>query len=116
MDEDRKQLPFAEAEPGATGLELLLPLVLKWGAARKLPLAKTLARVTSDPARILGVPSGRIEPGAPADLVVFDPGQHWRVAGESLRSQGRNTPFLGYELAGRVRATLVAGNIVHEQA
>jgi len=116
VDEDRKQLPFAEAEPGATGLELLLPLVLKWGAARKLPLAKTLARVTSDPARILGVPSGRIEPGAPADLVVFDPGQHWRVAAESLRSQGRNTPFLGYELAGRVRATLVAGNIVHEQA
>jgi dihydroorotase len=116
VDEDRKQMPFAEAEPGATGLELLLPLVLKWGAAKKLPLAKTLARVTSDPARILGVKSGRIDPGAPADLVVFDPGQHWRIAPEALKSQGKNTPFLGYELAGRVRTTIVAGNVVYESA
>jgi dihydroorotase len=114
VDDDQKQLPFAEAEPGATGLELLLPLVLKWGAAMKLPLAKTLARVTSDPARVLGVQSGRIEPGAPADLAVFDPEQHWRVVPDALRSHGRNTPFLGYELAGRVRATLVAGNVVYE--
>ncbi len=114
VDEDQKQMPFAEAEPGATGLELLLPLVLKWGAERKLPLAKTLARVTSDPARILGVQSGRIEPGAPADLVVFDPAQHWRVVPDALKSQGKNTPFLGYELAGRVRSTIVAGSVVYE--
>ena len=116
VDENQKQLPFAEAEPGATGLELLLPLALKWGAARKLPLAKTLARVTSDPARILGVQSGRIEPGAPADLVLFDPAQAWRVVPTALRSQGKNTPFLGYELAGRVRKTIVAGSVVFEQA
>jgi dihydroorotase len=116
VDEDRKQLPFAEADVGATGLELLLPLVLKWGAGRKLPLAKTLARVTSDAARILGAPSGRIEAGAPADLVVFDPAQPWRVTPEALRSQGKNTPFLGYELAGRVRATVVAGQVVYEAA
>ncbi len=116
VDEDQKQMPFAEAEPGATGLELLLPLVLKWGAERKLPLAKTLARVTSDPARILGVQSGRIEPGAPADLVVFDPAQHWRVVPDALKSQGKNTPFLGYELAGRVRSTIVAGKVVYESA
>ena len=116
VDEDQKQMPFAEAEPGATGLELLLPLVLKWGAERKLPLAKTLARVTSDPARILGVQTGRIEPGAPADLAVFDPGQHWRIVPEALKSQGKNTPFLGYELTGRVRTTIVAGNVVYEQA
>ena len=114
VDEDQKQMPFAEAEPGATGLELLLPLTLKWGADRKLPLAKTLARVTCDPARILGVQSGRIDAGARADLVVFDPGQHWRVVPEALKSQGKNTPFLGYELAGRVRATIVAGNVVYE--
>jgi dihydroorotase len=114
VDEDQKQMPFAEAEPGATGLELLLPLALKWGAERKLPLAKTLARVTCDPARILGVQSGRIDAGARADLVVFDPAQHWRVVPEALKSQGKNTPFLGYELAGRVRATIVAGNVVYE--
>ena len=114
VDVDQKQKPFDEAEPGATGLELLLPLALKWGAERKLPLAKTLARVTSDAARILGVQSGRIEAGAPADLVVFDPAQNWRVAPDTLKSQGKNTPFLGYELAGRVRTTIVAGNVVYE--
>ena len=114
VDEDQKQLPFAEAEPGASGLELLLPLTLKWGAARKLPLARTLARVTSDAARVLGVQSGRIEPGAPADLVLFDPQENWRVVPAALKSQGKNTPFIGYELAGRVRATIVAGNVVYE--
>ena len=115
VDEDQKQLPFAEAETGATGLELLLPLVLKWGAEQKLPLARTLARVTSDAARILGVQSGRIEAGAPADLVLFDPEESWRVAPDQLRSQGKNTPFLGYELAGRVRTTIVAGHVVYER-
>jgi len=114
VDEDGKHLPFAEAEPGATGLELLLPLALKWGAAHKLPLAATLARITSDPARILGVASGRIATGAPADLALFDPGAAVRVTAESLKSQGKNTPFLGYELAGRVRCTVVAGNVVYE--
>jgi dihydroorotase len=114
VDEDGKHLPFAEAEPGATGLELLLPLALKWGAAARLPLAATLARITSEPARILGVASGRIAPGAPADLAIFDPQAPLRVSAETLRSQGKNTPFLGYELAGRVRYTVVAGNVVYE--
>ena len=114
VDEDGKQLPFAEAEPGATGLELLLPLTLKWGAAHKLPLAVTLARMTSDPARILGVATGRIVTGAPADLAIFDPGAAVRVTAGSLKSQGKNTPFLGYELAGRVHYTVVAGNVVYE--
>jgi dihydroorotase len=114
VDEDQKLLPFGEAEPGATGLELLLPLTLKWGMERKLPLAQTLARITSDPARILGVASGRIEPGAPGDLVVFDPNAHWRVTPAALKSQGKNSPFLGLELAGQVRATIVAGNLVYE--
>ncbi len=114
VDEDGKHLPFAEAEPGATGLELLLPLTLKWGAAAKLPLAATLARITSDPARILGVASGRLAPGAPGDLAVFDPAATWRVVPEALKSQGKNTPFIGHELAGRVRYTVVAGNVVYE--
>ncbi len=116
VDEDQKQIPFSEAEPGATGLELLLPLTLKWGAQRKLPLVEVLARITSEPARILGVHSGRLQPGTPADVVVFDPEAAWRVSPETLRSQGKNTPYLGYELGGRVRYTLVAGNVVFEQA
>ena len=116
VDEDQKQMPFSEAEPGATGLELLLPLALKWGAQQNLPLATVLARVTSDAARVLGVHSGRLQPGAPADVIVFDPDATWRVSAEALRSQGKNTPYIGYELCGRVRCTLVAGNVVFEQA
>src|SRR5260221_5812730 len=112
VDEDGKHVPFAEAEPGATGLELLLPLTLKWGGARKLPLAKTLARITCEPARVLGVGSGRLAPGAPPDVTLFDPAATVRVAAESLKSQGKNTPFLGYELAGRVRYTILAGDRV----
>jgi dihydroorotase len=114
VDEDGKHLPFSEAEPGATGLELLLPLALKWGAAQKLGLAKTLARITSEPARVLGVASGRIAPGAPADLALFDPAAEFRLTPEALKSQGKNTPFMGYSLAGRVRCTIVAGNVVFE--
>jgi dihydroorotase len=114
VDEDGKHLPFAEAEPGATGLELLLPLALQWGMRRKLPLAQTLARVTSAPARILGVEGGRIAPGAPADLVLFDPEAPFAVTPQSLRSQGKNSPYLGRELVGRVRATIVEGRVVYE--
>jgi dihydroorotase len=114
LDEDGKHLPFAQAEPGATGLELLLPLALKWGAAHGLSLAATLARITCDPARILGVPSGRLAAGAPADLALFDPRAARRIAPETLRSQGKNTPFLGYELPGKVRYTVVAGQVVYE--
>jgi dihydroorotase len=115
VDEDGKHMPFAQAEPGATGLELLLPLALKWGQANGLKLPATLARITSEPARVLGVASGRIAHGAPADLVLFDPAAPFHVVPEMLKSQGKNTPFLGYELAGRVRCTIVAGNVVYEQ-
>jgi len=114
VDDDGKHLPFAEAEPGATGLELLLPLTLKWGEARKLPLAKSLARITCNAAQVLGVASGRLAAGAPADIAIFDPRAALRVVPEMLKSQGKHTPFAGYELAGRVRYTLVAGNLVYE--
>ena len=114
VDEDGKHLPFAQAEPGATGLELLLPLTLKWGQAQRLGLAQTLARITSEPARILGVAAGSLRPGAPGDVVLFDPAAAVRISPESLKSQGKNTPFLGYELAGRVRCTIVDGNVVYE--
>ena len=114
VDEDGKQLPFALAEPGATGLELLLPLTLKWGLAQRLGLAATLARITSEPARILGIDAGRLVVGAPADLVLFDPRASVRITPEALKSQGKNTPFLGAELDGGVRLTLVEGDVVYE--
>jgi dihydroorotase len=114
VDDDGKHKPFAEAEAGATGLELLLPLTLKWGAARKLNLGQTLARITSEPARILGTASGKLAVGAPADIAIFDPQAPFRVSAETLKSQGKNTPFIGHELQGRVRTTIVAGNVVYE--
>ncbi len=112
VDDDAKQLPFAEAEPGLTGLELLLPLTLKWGREAGLSLAETLRRVTTGPARVLGVDPPGIEPGAPADLCLFDPETVWTISRGSLRSQGTHTPYLGRPVQGRVRATLVAGRPV----
>jgi len=115
VDEDAKQLPFGESEPGTTGLELLLPLVLKWSHESRLPLVKALGRATSDPARILGVEAGHLGLGAPADVCVFDPESYLQVQPAALRSQGKNTPFVGYELPGVVRYTLVAGEVVFER-
>jgi dihydroorotase len=114
VDEDVKQLPFAEAEPGATGLELLLPLTLKWAQESGTALPLALAKITSEPARVLGVDAGHLAPGQPADVCIFDPEQTWRVEPSALRSQGKNTPFLGYELKGKVRYTLVEGQVVYE--
>ena len=116
VDDDAKQTPFDEAEPGATGLELLLPLTLKWATEMKLPLATALARVTSDPARILGIGGGTLTPGAPADVCVFDPQAPSRIGREMLKSQGKNTPFLGQELMGRVRCTLIEGHLAYDGA
>ena len=116
VDDDGKQLPFAEAEPGATGLELLLPLTLKWAQEEKIALPFALARITSEPARVLGLASGNLASGAEADVCVFDPDTYWKVEPASLKSQGKNTPFLGLELPGKVRSTLVGGQVVHETA
>jgi dihydroorotase len=114
LDDDEKLLPFAEATPGATGLELLLSLTVKWAREANVPLAKALSRITSAPAEALKLPAGRIASGALADLCVFDANADWRVDPRKLRSQGRNTPFLGYELPARVRATVVGGHLAYE--
>ncbi|WP_322061751.1 dihydroorotase [Paraburkholderia sp. J63] len=118
VDDDEKLLPFAEATPGASGLELLLSLTVKWAQEAGVPLSKALAQITSAPAAVMqrvdrGV--GRIEVGARADLCVFDANAHWRVEPRALKSQGHNTPFLGYELPAVVLATLVAGRIGFER-
>ncbi|HYL17468.1 MAG TPA: dihydroorotase [Burkholderiales bacterium] len=116
LDEDAKQVPFAEAEPGATGLELLLPLTLKWAREERLSLPAALVRVTTVPLSILGYPVPAMRPGQPADLCVFDPETWWRVEPGALYSQGKNTPLLGLELQGRARFTLVGGEIVFESS
>ncbi|WP_250472912.1 dihydroorotase [Caballeronia sp. GAFFF1] len=114
LDDDEKLLPFAEATPGATGLELLLSLTVKWAREANMPLAKALARITSAPADVLKLPAGRIAVGALADICVFDADASWRVDPRKLKSQGRNSPFLGYELPARVRATIVGGHLAYE--
>ncbi len=114
VDEDAKLLPFGEAEVGATGLELLLPLTLKWALEMKIPLSAALAKITVEPARILGVDAGHLSAGTAADLCIFDPNQYWKVEAAALKSQGKNTPFLGMELQGRVRYTLVDGQVVYQ--
>ena len=118
---DAKNLPFAEAEPGATGLELLLSLALKWGVDQKLALPQALATVTSAPVKVLGealgslaASAGQLVEGGVADVCVFDAAVHWAVQPAALRSQGKHTPFAGYELPGRVRCTLVAGSVAFD--
>jgi len=113
VDEDAKLVPFAEAQPGATGLELLLPLTLQWGRECRLDLAQTLSVVTWRPAEVLGVAAGVLAVGAPADICLFDPAREWIVKPEALASQGKNTPYLGQRLVGRVVRTLVGGRTVH---
>ena len=118
VEADAKNLPFAESEPGATGLELLLPLALQWGERSGAGLARALEAITSAPARLLPATEacagiGRIAVGGPADLCIFDPSLEWQVTPEALRSQGKYTPFGGYAMQGRVRHTLVAGRVVH---
>ncbi|MCG6934104.1 MAG: dihydroorotase [Gallionella sp.] len=115
VDDDAKQLPFAEAEAGATGLELLLPLVLKWAEQEKVPLLDALAHVTINPALLLGQKMGHLSVGAHADICIFDANAAWKVAPAALRSQGKNTPFNGYEMQGRVCYTLLDGQIVFQQ-
>ena len=121
VDEDMKNLPFAEAEPGATGLELLLSLALKWGDEQGCGLVRTLAAVTSEPVRALGEAlgslsssAGRLIEGGVADVCVFDAKARWTVQPAALRSQGKHSPFAGYELPGRVKYTLVAGHVAYE--
>ena len=123
--EDMKNLPFGEAEPGATGLELLLSLALRWGNDSGLPLSQALSRVTQDPVRVLGDAigslagsAGRLVAGGVADICIFDPAAEWAVERGVLASQGKHTPFAfagtGMALPGRVRATLVAGTVAYE--
>ncbi|WP_295952341.1 dihydroorotase [Rhodoferax sp.] len=121
VEADAKALPFAEAEPGATGLELLLSLALKWSEDDGVPLHRALATVTNAPAAVLGTSLGTLQAsvgqlvvGGVADICMYDPAARWTVAADTLRSQGKHTPFSGYELPGRVRCSVVAGHVAFE--
>ena len=127
VDDDEKLLPFGEASPGATGLELLLSLALKWaddyaaaqpGVKEGGALALAISRISADAARVSGLDrqgAGQLGVGSVADVCIFDPAARWTVEGSALASQGKHTPFLGYELAGQVQATVVAGRVAYQR-
>jgi dihydroorotase len=114
VDDDAKLLPFAEAEAGATGLELLLPLALKWATDNKANLFDAVAKITSQPASILGIAGGHLSINADADIAIFNPQHDWKIEASQLISQGKNTPFLGLILAGKVKYTLLHGQITYQ--
>ncbi|AFK61700.1 dihydroorotase [Advenella kashmirensis WT001] len=120
VDDDGKLMPFAEAEPGATGVELLFSLVVKWAQEEKLSLVQALGLITTGPAAILkaGAPSlpgcGTLSVGAPADIAIADADAAWTVGRDTLLSQSAHTPFVGYELPGKIVMTLVSGRSVWE--
>lgn len=114
VDEDVKQVPFGESAPGASGVELLLPLTLKWAREMGVPLIQAIDLVSWKPAQILGVPGGNLAVGSCADICIFDETAEWIVTPKTLTSQGDNTPFLNHPMQGRVRYTLIDGHIDFE--
>lgn len=114
VDEDAKLAPFAESEIGATGLELLLALALKWAQQENIKLPQALALITNNPANILSIAAGELGALRPADICIFDINQYWQVCPSTLKSQGKNSPFTGIEMIGKVKFTLVNGQIVYQ--
>lgn len=110
---DAKQRPFPETEPGISGLETLLGLTLRLVREKVLDLPTALARVTNGPADILGLPYGRLAVGSAADVCVFDPDDDWTLHAEEMLSEGRNTPFDGWDFPGRISHTLFNGRVVY---
>ncbi|MDB5623983.1 MAG: amidohydrolase family protein, partial [Devosia sp.] len=113
QDSEVKRQPFAEASDGAIGLETLLAAALRLVHSGEVDLMTVLRAMTIRPAQILGLSSGRIARGAPADLILFDPDYPWQVSETAIRSRSRNTSFEGARLAGKVMRTLVAGQTVY---
>ena len=114
QDPESKRLPFGQAAFGIVGLETLLPLTLELYHNGDLPLPALLAKLTVRPAELLGLASGRLAVGAPADLVVFDPDAPWRIDAEKFRTKSKNSPFDGRPVQGRVWRTMVGGRIVFD--
>ena len=111
---DAKLAPFSATESGISALETLLPLALRLVDEDLLSLNEVIACLTHQPAGILGINAGTLSIGAPADICIFDPDHYWTVTEKTLLSRGRNTPFMDWELKGRVAYTVLCGKIVHE--
>lgn len=112
-EQDAKEAPFPETAPGISGLETLLALTLRLVDEGVLPLTEAIARITCGPADLLGLPYGRLEVGGSADVCIFDPQAHWTLRRGDMLSEGRNTPFKGWEFRGLVTHTLFNGRLVY---
>ena len=112
---DAKRQPFSASEPGISALETLLPLTLRLVDEKILSLRQAIARLTWGPAQTLGLAAGTLSPGRPADVIVLDPRHYWTVDDEQLVSQGKNSPFSGWELRGRVTHTVLGGKLVYQR-
>ncbi len=115
VNDDAKLLPFAEAEAGASALELLLPLTLKWATDNKASISDAIAKITSQPAHILNIAAGSLSVGCNADIAIFNPNTEWKVEASQLKSQGKNTPFLGHTILGQVQYTLLNGQVCYQK-
>ncbi|MCB1722539.1 MAG: dihydroorotase [Chromatiaceae bacterium] len=113
---DAKERPFPETEPGISGLETLLGLTLRLVEDGTMDLMTALARVTSGPADILGLPYGRLGTGSPADIIVFDLDRRWTLDTSNMLSEGRNTPFDGWDFPGSITHTIFNGRVVYRGA
>jgi len=112
QDQDGKRLPFAQAAIGAIGVETMLPVALRLYHSGDLSLLDLLAKMTVNPADLLGLKAGRLEVGAPADLVLFDPDRPWKIMPDKLHSLAKNTAFESSLVTGEVQQTLVDGRTV----
>jgi dihydroorotase len=112
-DLDAKLGAFPETEAGMASLETLLPLALSYGKLQKLTLPQIIAKLTQQPASILGLEAGTLTTGSQADVCIFDPERNWHVTAQNWLSAGRNTPYWGHNLTGRVTQTLLNGRIAY---
>jgi len=113
-ESDAKSAPFSLTEPGASTIEMLLPLTLQLVRDKNLTLQQAVAALTSAPAKIAGIDTGNLSIGSRADICIFDPESSWTVERDTLLSAGKNTPFASWEMTGKVTHTLVGGNIIYQ--
>jgi dihydroorotase len=109
---DAKQAPFASTEAGISALETFLPLCLRLSQKTSLSLNEIINKITQQPANILGINAGTLSIGAKADICIFDENEDWQLTLDSITSHGKNTPFLGWNFQGKVKHTLVSGDLL----
>jgi len=115
-NEDAKAAPFADTKPGASTVETLLPLTLRLAREHDISISEALATVTYRPANILGIEAGTLSDGAIADITIYDPTEWWQINADTLQSGGKNSPFLNWEMQGKVHHTIINGKTVYERS